>query len=49
MCENDRTVYRIAEGGAQSVFGIVPDLTTLGKVIAGRGHIVALYYRASAL
>jgi glutamate-1-semialdehyde 2,1-aminomutase len=27
--------FRIAEGGAQQVFGIVPDLTTLGKVIAG--------------
>lgn len=29
------TGFRIAYGGAQSKFGIVPDLTTLGKVIGG--------------
>jgi glutamate-1-semialdehyde 2,1-aminomutase len=29
------TGFRVAYGGAQSVFGIQPDLTTLGKVIGG--------------
>lgn len=29
------TGFRVALGGAQSVFGIEPDLTTLGKVIGG--------------
>jgi len=29
------TGFRVAAGGAQSVFGIRPDLTTLGKVIGG--------------
>jgi glutamate-1-semialdehyde 2,1-aminomutase len=29
------TGFRVALGGAQSVFGITPDLTTLGKVIGG--------------
>ena len=29
------TGFRVAKGGAQSVFGIKPDLTTFGKVIGG--------------
>jgi glutamate-1-semialdehyde 2,1-aminomutase len=29
------TGFRVAYGGAQSIFGIRPDLTTLGKVIGG--------------
>ena len=29
------TGFRVALGGAQSVYGITPDLTTLGKVIGG--------------
>lgn len=29
------TGFRVAIGGAQSVYGITPDLTTLGKVIGG--------------
>ena len=29
------TGFRVARGGAQARFGIVPDLTTLGKVIGG--------------
>jgi glutamate-1-semialdehyde 2,1-aminomutase len=29
------TGFRVARGGAQEMFGIVPDLTTLGKVIGG--------------
>jgi len=29
------TGFRVALGGAQSIYGITPDLTTLGKVIGG--------------
>jgi glutamate-1-semialdehyde 2,1-aminomutase len=29
------TGFRVARGGAQSLFGVTPDLTTLGKVIGG--------------
>ena len=29
------TGFRVAKGGAQSLFGIEPDLTTLGKVVGG--------------
>ena len=29
------TGFRVAKGGAQSLYGVVPDLTTLGKVIGG--------------
>ena len=29
------TGFRVAKGGAQSLLGVVPDLTTLGKVIGG--------------
>ena len=36
------TGFRVAWGGAQSLFGIRPDLTTLGKVIGG-GLPVAAY------
>jgi glutamate-1-semialdehyde 2,1-aminomutase len=36
------TGFRLAYGGAQAVFGIEPDLTTLGKIIGG-GLPVAAY------
>jgi len=36
------TGFRVAKGGAQELFGIKPDLTTLGKVIGG-GLPVAAY------
>src|SRR5260221_11099676 len=29
------TGFRVAAGGAQALFGVTPDLTTLGKVIGG--------------
>jgi glutamate-1-semialdehyde 2,1-aminomutase len=29
------TGFRVAQGGAQSLFGIKPDLTTIGKIIGG--------------
>jgi glutamate-1-semialdehyde 2,1-aminomutase len=36
------TGFRLCHGGAQNVFGIAPDLTTLGKIIGG-GLPVAAY------
>src|SRR5213083_3314862 len=29
------TGFRVAFGGAQEMYGIIPDLTTLGKIIGG--------------
>jgi len=29
------TGFRLSSGGAQALFGIVPDLTTLGKIVGG--------------
>ena len=29
------TGFRVAYGGAQAYFGVIPDVTTLGKVIGG--------------
>src|SRR5207244_13198229 len=29
------TGFRVAFGGAQELYGIIPDLTTLGKIIGG--------------
>ena len=29
------TGFRVAYGGAQSYFGVIPDVTTMGKVIGG--------------
>jgi len=36
------TGFRVAPGGAQQLYGIVPDLTTLGKIIGG-GLPIAAY------
>ena len=35
ICDEVMTGFRVAPGGAQSVFGIEPDLTTLGKIVGG--------------
>ncbi len=35
ICDEVMTGFRVAYGGAQSLFGLTPDLTTLGKVIGG--------------
>jgi glutamate-1-semialdehyde 2,1-aminomutase len=35
ICDEVMTGFRVALGGAQEVFGIRPDLTTLGKIIGG--------------
>ena len=31
------TGFRLARGGAQELYGITPDITTLGKIIGGAG------------
>lgn len=43
------TGFRVAMGGAQSVFGITPDLTTLGKVIGGGMPVGAFGGRADIM
>ena len=41
--------FRIASGGAQEVYGIRPDLTTLGKIIAGGYPLAAFGGRADVM
>jgi glutamate-1-semialdehyde 2,1-aminomutase len=41
--------FRIAPGGAQEVYGVRPDLTTLGKIIAGGYPLAAFGGRADVL
>jgi glutamate-1-semialdehyde 2,1-aminomutase len=43
------TGFRVALGGAQDVYGIKPDLTTLGKVIGGGMPVGALGGRAEIM
>ncbi|MEQ8210764.1 MAG: glutamate-1-semialdehyde 2,1-aminomutase [Lacipirellulaceae bacterium] len=35
ICDEVMTGFRVAFGGAQSLFGLKPDLTTLGKIVGG--------------
>jgi len=42
------TGFRVARGGAQELYGVTPDLTCLGKVVAG-GTPAAVYGGASSL
>ncbi|REK19527.1 MAG: glutamate-1-semialdehyde-2,1-aminomutase [Planctomycetota bacterium] len=35
ICDEVMTGFRVAYGGAQSLFGFEPDLTTLGKIVGG--------------
>ncbi len=35
ICDEVMTGFRVAYGGAQSIFDIEPDLTTMGKVVGG--------------
>jgi glutamate-1-semialdehyde 2,1-aminomutase len=42
ICDEVMTGFRVAYGGAQSLLGIEPDLTTLGKIVGG-GLPVAAY------
>ena len=43
------TGFRVARGGAQSVFGVEPDITTLGKVIGGGMPAAAYGGRADVM
>ena len=43
------TGFRVAKGGAQSLFGIEPDLTTLGKVVGGGMPAAAFGGRAQIM
>jgi glutamate-1-semialdehyde 2,1-aminomutase len=43
------TGFRVARGGAQGLFGITPDLTTLGKVIGGGMPVAAFGGRADIM
>mgnify|MGYP005844838581 CR=1 FL=1 len=43
------TGFRVAYGGAQSLFGILPDLTTLGKIVGGGMPIGAYGGRAEIM
>jgi len=43
------TGFRVAKGGAQALFGIEPDLTTLGKVVGGGMPAAAFGGRAEVM
>jgi glutamate-1-semialdehyde 2,1-aminomutase len=43
------TGFRVAKGGAQSIFGITPDLTTLGKTVGGGMPAAAFGGRADIM
>jgi glutamate-1-semialdehyde 2,1-aminomutase len=43
------TGFRVARGGAQELFGIAPDLTTMGKVIGGGLNVGAYGGRADVM
>jgi len=43
------TGFRVAKGGAQSLFGIDPDLTTLGKIVGGGMPAAAFGGRADIM
>lgn len=43
------TGFRVARGGAQALFGVAPDLTTLGKVIGGGMPVGAYGGRAELM
>jgi glutamate-1-semialdehyde 2,1-aminomutase len=43
------TGFRVARGGAQALFGITPDLTTLGKIVGGGMPAAAFGGRADVM
>tara|TARA_B100001057_G_scaffold247668_1_gene248001 strand:+ start:277 stop:1545 length:1269 start_codon:yes stop_codon:yes gene_type:complete len=43
------TGFRVAKGGAQSIYGISPDLTTLGKIVGGGMPAAAFGGRADIM
>lgn len=49
ICDEVMTGFRVAHGGAQSILGIHPDLTTLGKIIGGGLPLAAYGGRADLM
>jgi len=49
ICDEVMTGFRVALGGAQSLYGITPDLTTLGKIIGGGLPVGAFGGRAEIM
>ena len=43
------TGFRVALGGAQAIYGVTPDLTTLGKIIGGGMPVGAIGGKASLM
>jgi glutamate-1-semialdehyde 2,1-aminomutase len=49
ICDEVMTGFRVAYGGAQSLLGIDPDITTLGKVVGGGLPLAAYGGRAEVM
>jgi glutamate-1-semialdehyde 2,1-aminomutase len=49
ICDEVMTGFRVAYGGAQSVLGLHPDLTTLGKIVGGGLPLAAYGGRAEVM
>jgi len=49
ICDEVMTGFRVAFGGAQSLFGLEPDLTTLGKIVGGGLPVGAYGGRADVM
>jgi glutamate-1-semialdehyde 2,1-aminomutase len=49
ICDEVMTGFRVAYGGAQQLFGIEPDLTTLGKIVGGGLPVGAYGGRAEVM
>ena len=49
ICDEVMTGFRVAYGGAQQLFGIKPDLTTLGKIVGGGLPVGAYGGRAEVM
>jgi glutamate-1-semialdehyde 2,1-aminomutase len=49
ICDEVMTGFRVAYGGAQALFGIQPDLTTLGKIVGGGLPVGAFGGRAEIM
>ncbi len=49
ICDEVMTGFRVAFGGAQSLLGIEPDLTTLGKIVGGGLPVGAYGGRADVM
>ncbi|MDR3735044.1 MAG: glutamate-1-semialdehyde 2,1-aminomutase [Acidobacteriaceae bacterium] len=49
ICDEVMTGFRVALGGAQSLYGITPDITTLGKIIGGGLPVGAFGGRAEIM